>query len=475
MTDLFPLKENRALKNVLFFLAGIFIVVPLWVEDARSEEMSTPGSENLECPEDSHHLRYCAFKVFLSENPSIEMSEELSNQLNKAVRKLPHAVVSSCPKTPAQLGNCYAKQQVDVLKQYIDRSITSEFRSLKKNHPETSPIPKLGDFNKAKNRWFERFKSSPIPIGAYQAHYFDSTNPTKVIKTETVPNVAIQYAWSQGNGFTIDSENFGGFWVGSFIVNQPNVFGISIAASHSQARVIIDGHEIPTRDTTKIFLEAGTYQVEVEFLNNWHTTDFAMNIEKEIKTFSLAEAQNELGQVSEDYDLWYVGIYESKRTNRNATVFIQKQSRPVVLVLSSYSQVNWIIKNQAGAKILYILHSSYAPGTSVTAANYSGKTIKLKRNSLPYEYTIDAQCNDVKEAIFHCENIDGLKRIDASIQSLVGKTVNGFSGGYAIDTISVPNHILTDEYRAKVYKSYDNIRTKRREFEDTQKIQNVFK
>lgn len=62
-----------------------------------------------------------------------------------------------------------------------------------------------------------------------------------------------------------------------------------------------------------------------------------------------------------------VGVYEgtgSSRANRSVRVVVRPSPRPLVLALSSYESVRWVIVNQ-GARIAAVLLSSYEPSTVV--------------------------------------------------------------------------------------------------------------
>jgi hypothetical protein len=52
--------------------------------------------------------------------------------------------------------------------------------------------------------------------------------------------------------------------------------------SWSQVRILLNRHRIYEggKDlTSRVWLEPGSYTLEVEYLNNWHTTDFELALE----------------------------------------------------------------------------------------------------------------------------------------------------------------------------------------------------
>ena len=221
---------------------------------------------------------------------------------------------------------------------------------------------KLSNFEYAKNRWITNLPPTDIPSNSYLARYFDKSEPYNIVKSEVVPKVSINYAWNKGPGFTIDSQSFGAHWVGELIVNKKQNYSLRISESHSDFRININGYEVLTNKSRShnslvIELDPGSYQVEVEFLNNWHTTGFAMRLAPETKIYSFQEAQKKITSFSEEYDTLYAGVYEGGADNHSINLDLtEKAAKPIVLLLDSYDNVDWIINNIANTKIAYIAY-----------------------------------------------------------------------------------------------------------------------
>ncbi|WP_146208393.1 hypothetical protein [Cupriavidus plantarum] len=101
-----------------------------------------------------------------------------------------------------------------------------------------------------------------------------------------------------------------------------------------------------------------------------------------------------LANVSADAQVHMVGVYEGKRDarslatpgvssareRRDVRVIVPPAPRPVVLVLSSYEPVNWVVENR-GAQLAAVLLSGYHP-SSVTGAS----AVPLLRIGSAYAY-----------------------------------------------------------------------------------------
>ena len=110
-----------------------------------------------------------------------------------------------------------------------------------------------------------------------------------------------------------------------------------------------------------------------------------MRLAPETKIYSFQEAQKKLLSFSEEYDTWYAGVYESGTDNHSINLDLtEKDAKPIVLLLDSYDNVDWIINNIANTKIAYIAYSSYKTGTSVTGDISPEQVIQLTRERFPW-------------------------------------------------------------------------------------------
>lgn len=114
-----------------------------------------------------------------------------------------------------------------------------------------------------------------------------------------------------------------------------------------------------------------------------------------------------------------VGVYEGEgavhgagstaRTPGTVQVMVRR-GNPVILVLTSYEPVNWIVKPEPGAKVLAVLHGGYHP-SQVNGAG-EARTINLGRM---YAYK---------------RSDAGFKLLDAEIRQRSGKGIGRFQGIY---------------------------------------------
>ena len=337
---------------------------------------------------------------------------------------------------------------------------------------------KLSNFEYAKNRWITNLPPTDIPSNSYLARYFDKSDPYNIVKSEVVPKVSINYAWNKGPGFTIDSQSFGAHWVGELIVNKKQNYSLRISESHSDFRININGYEVLTNKSRNhnslvIELDPGSYQVEVEFLNNWHTTGFAMRLAPETKIYSFQEAQKKITSFSEEYDTWYAGVYESGTDNHSINLDLtEKAAKPIVLLLDSYDNVDWIINNIANTKIAYIAYSSYKTGTSVTGDISPEQVIQLTRGTFPMEHSLEPDCYGPPD--YDCESNNQLIKIDSAAINLTGQQIASFSGKYSTSGLDLPGRKMTADERDKILKSYEDTNKKIQNKKYRNEISNLF-
>ncbi len=320
---------------------------------------------------------------------------------------------------------------------------------------DVSKRPTLESFPIATNPWSAKINPTGIPTDAYKAYYFNTNAPATIISTKTVPAVAISYAWSD---IGIKSEDFGGFWIGQISVPADGKYLVTTAESWSESRVIINHRLIKTQgnDSASIYLTKGTYTIEVEFVNNWHTTDFSMNVMPEVKEWSREDLASELKKVTSGAVNTYVGVYESANENRDIIVDLSKSTDASILFLASYSQVNWVFKNPHAIKAVVV--GSYDKGIQVRGVPTGVPVYYTSYDVLPFEYSLEVSCANYEDYLDACEDIDQLLKVDDEVQWLTGKKINTFTGTYSADTLVVPGTVVTEAVRTRILNSYTTTR-----------------
>lgn len=302
--------------------------------------------------------------------------------------------------------------------------------------------------------------SGQIPKNRFKAFYINTKEPKKVIASEVVSKVSVNYPWDQFHG--IKSEDFGGYWAGNFVYDTETTMQISLEQSWSKARVIIDGKVVYEGGSNAQFpytFKQGENKIEVEYINNWHTTGFMMTIKPKELKYDRDALQNVLKKtVSADAEILLAGVYESSQQDQSITLKLAKQNKPVILVLSSYSGVNWMIQNPHKNRIEAVVYSAYNPGTEISGDLPSSIPVLAYEGRMG-SYTMSEQC-DCHGAIFHCEGNNGTGTI-AQVESVIGKKILGYSGKYAADVLLLPQIPVTKEHLEKLRNERQTIEQQR--------------
>lgn len=104
--------------------------------------------------------------------------------------------------------------------------------------------------------------------------------PQRVIAREHVGTIKAKYSWD--NFKNIPSEDFAAYWAGKIQIRQAGYYRFRMSQSWSQVRILLNRHRIYEGGndlTPRVWLEPGSYTLEVEYLNNWHTTEFELALE----------------------------------------------------------------------------------------------------------------------------------------------------------------------------------------------------
>jgi len=113
-----------------------------------------------------------------------------------------------------------------------------------------------------------------------------------------------------------------------------------------------------------------------------------------------------------------IGVYEGNRRsgsrsgydNADVQVHVRKSSKPMILVLASYSRLNWVITLEPGANLVAILNASYE-GTQV----FGGGDAKVYEIGREYAYE---------------RNSDSFDHLERQVQRWTGQNIGHFQGDY---------------------------------------------
>ena len=383
------------------------------------------------------------------------------------------------------LGNFYQKEfekhtipkmrdaALESYKRYIEFA-TKEKQKIDKDIQE---FVKHGGLKKAQSTWADQLNiSRDIPKNAFRAYYIDTTNPKRIVASETVSEINVNYPYKDFHN--IDSGHFGGYWVGNIEskIDEKKVFYISF--SNSKLRLIIDGYivyegqsnaEIPYTFTK------GSHKVEVEYLNGWHTTSLAIKILPEIKKYTQQELKERLNLFeNKALTFWYVGTHESKNKDNSINITLKKSDKPVVLLLESHRASTWKINNPLQTKVEAILIHSSTPQSSIEGEIDKNTPILYSQNRLATGYKLLQKCSCIS-GHFHCE--DGIFSPKSFIFAPEGQTISGFSGAYSIHELSVPQEIMDDEKYAhiEIQKEKNEIQRKECSQNKNENFDTIFK
>lgn len=93
------------------------------------------------------------------------------------------------------------------------------------------------------NTWGVSMKvRKDAPKGRFKAFYYNTNDPTKVVASEEVDQVSVNYVWDKFHA--IKSENFGAYWVGAFEFKQRRQMMFQIALSRSRVKIVVNGKAI---------------------------------------------------------------------------------------------------------------------------------------------------------------------------------------------------------------------------------------
>ncbi len=329
-------------------------------------------------------------------------------------------------------------------------------REAERNKPK-----KLTIFPKAKKTFAELMNlEGALPSSGFFAYYFRMSEPNKVVFREKVKDIAINYAGYDFHG--IDSRDFGGYWVGEINFDRPTVQNVSVDLSWSSARIMIDKRIIydgkNNSRTIPVAFSAGKHLVEVEYSNGWHTTEFAVSFTDKKKMLSSGDIKKyfrENKMLLGDFDVFYAGAYESDNKDLTLPLNILPNKKPIVLVLSSYSMVKWVINNPHRVEIKVILLGSYDTGTEVRGVDKSTKLLYAKGQIGGYQLNVKCECRP--DGDFHCS----AGSIQNYISRLMGHKLNGFSGKYDAKAFDIPDKVLNDQLRDTLELEDEKIKKQR--------------
>lgn len=291
----------------------------------------------------------------------------------------------------------------------------------------------------------ERNPSGDVPASGFKAMYFSRADPDKLVFAETVPDIAIQYAWSDFK--RIESAGFMGYWVGRLTFDTPTTRQFSVNEGHSKSVIRINGKTVyESKKQKKEFTHsfaAGEHFIEVEHDNYWHTVEFKMTIQEKIRYLSEGEVKSYLVNSNQrSTQLYYVGLYESSAQNAAVDVELPETDRPIVLWLNSYSAIDW--KLPPDHNISAVILGSHSAGSRV-----HGNAVKRVLHTKTYigvsNKSTTCTCSGIGKPHFHCEYKRDLTDAAKRLLALTGSRLDGYAVTYDADRVKITAYDETVE------------------------------
>lgn len=299
-----------------------------------------------------------------------------------------------------------------------------------------------------------------IPTNFFKASYY-SKSYSNLISTQIVKDISINF--TDTNNLAIKPNDFMGHWIGYINIEKDSIKSLSIAQSNSKTRVLVNDIELFDGKGEKVInlkLKQGLHKIEVFHSNNWHTANFVLSIVNDSKVYSSSELRKELENSLKnfEYDNYIVTIFESKNFDNSIKIDIEYNSKPIVLFLNSYHAINWKIKNVKGSKIYAIIYNSKHPGTTIQGDVKD--SLLFKAEKITSSYTFDTVCSCVS-GYLNCNGADFFGT-NTYIKVLTNKDLSGFTTGYAVDNLIVPQVKVDKNFLLEQQKSLEkkNIQSK---------------
>lgn len=296
--------------------------------------------------------------------------------------------------------------------------------------------------------------TNEAPIGKFKVFYFDSRQPHTVVTSSTVDDVSINYNGSEFH--KINSKHFGAYWVGRMQFPKKTSKVINIGQGWSKTRIIIDKtlvYEGGSNARVPYVFSEGEHLVEVQYLNNWHTTEFLIDFADESPLLSITEIRQALENPRyRTARILYAGLYESSSRNLSTSILLMPTEEPIVLVLSSYSPVKWNIRNPHNVDVRAVVLGSHSPGSKVIGdLNDSVSVLPLKGRIGSYKTLPKCRCD---ASGFSCSG-GNLKSTILRLEQATGLHVLGLSGRYSAASLVLPEQLADEESLAKVESSLE--------------------
>lgn len=249
-------------------------------------------------------------------------------------------------------------------------------------------------FGNSKESWFDQFsQGTAVPTNSFNAYYIDTKKPNEIIKKDKIEEVAVNYAWDEFMG--IESEDFGAYFVGDFVFDVDTLKELSVYNSWAFTRVWIDGKVVYDNGnniffTEPYFFKKGKHRIEVEYINDWHTTEMQFAIRDLEKTLTNEEVNEFVKtRVDKKTKVYVISEYDSNNIDLSNKIEFKNRDEDVFLILYSYSPIIWKIDDLKNNKIKGVICINYNKGSDVRIKGIKTENYKYYNGYLDLEYLSD--------------------------------------------------------------------------------------
>jgi hypothetical protein len=326
----------------------------------------------------------------------------------------------------------------------------------KKITPEVKPVVEVAtpDYKVAENPWGPEINpSGQAPENQWQAFYFSTGEPEVIVPGGVTNQIGLNASWDGVAG--IEPETFAGYWVGNWNFLEPTVKEITVSQSWAKTRLIINGKivfEGGSDESVEYLFESGNHLIEIEYLNNRGGVDFSVGMVDPVELLKLTQIKPWLkSQGLESLPLAVASVYEPGGFSDDINLDFTEFDEPVVLLLSSYHNVQWQLSNLPemvqGVVVASFKSGARVVGAGLTPTIYVGEYLDLPRE-------LAHRCTSTS-GYAYCED-KGLVELDQQTQRYFGRLLSYFTGEYSPERLALPGTIVTPALRRTIIADYNN-------------------
>ncbi len=360
-----------------------------------------------------------------------KLNEHIKEIFGKDIYGLSSAYVV---KKPLNVPNLLYKDAIKRLEQALQNPKNCAKKKVDFANIFKAPVTKYSSWAK------ELLKGEVLPKDEFLAIYFNKDNPNKIAFKEIVKNVNIN---DREENFGIkDSEKFVAYWGGVFEFKKDVSKEFMFNSGGKKVRIFVDDkiiYEGKKRGALTYDFTKGEHKIEIEFINLWHSTEFSLKMIDILEWHSenevAADIKKEFGDV--DFDLVLASVYGSKEVHNKVTLKLEKFKKPVVLLLGSLRDVDYVLQNPYNNKILAVLVYGMS---NFISGDY--KVYFIDKDLHAYDYAPKCSCTG---GVFYCGSGKGIVGQNGYFKKLFGKDLYAFSTKYRVVELKVPQRLYNKE------------------------------